>query len=473
MSDVKPVIGRHGRGLTSLDRQLGRGAAPGTPPHRRRRVGAIGLAAFGVVMLLVAFGIVANLVIYKDTAKADAASLADQLAQKMALADQGPVCTAPPPSAPTRPGEPRMLLTATSIGLNAPVLDGATDHILDLGVGHVPSSRWPDQPGNDVLAAHNATFFVRLPDLKPGDTITLTAPCRKWTYKVSKQQVVNNTTSVPASADSHLVLVTCWPITALFNTSDRYMLTADLVSADLNVKQASPPASAGKAPVWKATLPAGLAGTNLANDATGVATGRLTTAGTPSAAWESSPASLNAVGAAIKLFGGTIRMARDSHPSWWSTLAPGVPASALTPLFNGSSEITFRSPLNLTVNVTGDVLDRVDMTTTARVGSGTYRIDASATPNGDRLSIGVWKMTLIAGTAPSPAPPAPTAPKTTTAPKPHTHRTTAAPKTTVAPKTTAPQTTTPKTSAAPPPPEKSQAKPVSDPLPTYQRPTGQ
>src|SRR5438067_446631 len=80
----------------------------GQPSSRRRRRGTIALTVFGVLSILAGIGLVANLLLYKQAAAADAASLRDQLAHKVALADNGTTCTAPPPSAPTSLDDPRM-----------------------------------------------------------------------------------------------------------------------------------------------------------------------------------------------------------------------------------------------------------------------------------------------------------------------------------------------------------------------------
>jgi sortase (surface protein transpeptidase) len=78
-----------------------------------------------------------------------------------------------------------------------------------------------------VLEAHDVTFFANIPRLRAGDTITITAPCRSWTYTVGGA-AVQAEYPVANQPEPTLVLITCYPGDALFRTNQRYVLTASL-----------------------------------------------------------------------------------------------------------------------------------------------------------------------------------------------------------------------------------------------------
>src|SRR6202034_730444 len=125
--------------------------------------------------------------------------------------------------------QPAGLLEAPALGLVAPVLQGTSDSVLSDAVGHDPASVWPGQAGTSVLSAHDVTWFSRIGQLKPGNEIRYVTPCRTYAYKVTSHVIVAAGAPVKNTRTARLVLDTCWPLDALFLTSTRYLVFADLI----------------------------------------------------------------------------------------------------------------------------------------------------------------------------------------------------------------------------------------------------
>ncbi len=94
--------------------------------------------------------------------------------------------------APTRAvpiGDPVALLQITRLREQQAVAEGASASVLRGGVGHVPGTAAPGQPGNAVLVGRNAAFggpFSSLDTLHSGDPIILSTTQGKIVYVVEK-----------------------------------------------------------------------------------------------------------------------------------------------------------------------------------------------------------------------------------------------------------------------------------------------
>jgi len=60
------------------------------------------------------------------------------------------------------------------IGLEVMILEGIDDGVLRRGVGHIPGTSLPGQPGNVAIAGHRDTFSDRCAKFRKNDEITLT-----------------------------------------------------------------------------------------------------------------------------------------------------------------------------------------------------------------------------------------------------------------------------------------------------------
>jgi sortase A len=284
------------------------------------------------------------------------------------------------------------LIQAKSIGLTAPVVQGVGDPQLDVAVGHDPASAWPGPPGAMVLEAHDVTWFSQINGLHPGDVITYTGECRLFKYQVTGGKVVSAGSPVDSTAKPTLVLVTCYPLNALYFTSQRFIVDARLVSST-QTHTAPVAASLSLAPAVNA--PAALAAQGLTLSANPVSLGTLAVTGSPASAWQESPRPLQAEANLLELYFGALRSAQQEQPAWWSQLAPNVPiadAQALAGASIAGNEGRVEPSLTATGDqVTGATLV-ADPILTGGTAPGAYRVTMTASVvNGDFVISG-WQM---------------------------------------------------------------------------------
>jgi LPXTG-site transpeptidase (sortase) family protein len=99
------------------------------------------------------------------------------------------------------------------IHLSVYMLEGIGGTALRRGVGHVPGTPFPGERGNVGLAGHRDTYFRKLHDIGPGDTLTLTTPDGAFAYQVDSILIVNPARGDLLRPDRRigLTLVTCYP----------------------------------------------------------------------------------------------------------------------------------------------------------------------------------------------------------------------------------------------------------------------
>lgn len=123
------------------------------------------------------------------------------------------------------------ILRIPRIRIEVPILEGTSEAALNRGVGHIPGTALPGQPGNLAVAGHRDGFFRGLKDLAAGDRIDVERPSRQIDhYIVSAIRIVApNDTSVLRPTDaSTLTLVTCYPFYFVGAAPQRYIVQADL-----------------------------------------------------------------------------------------------------------------------------------------------------------------------------------------------------------------------------------------------------
>jgi sortase A len=141
-------------------------------------------------------------------------------------ADQRPLV--PPPARLARPvGSVDFQLRIPRLGYRAVVHEGVGADVLFGGPGHYPETRWPGQPGNVGVAAHNV-YWLRFDELRPGDELALDTRYGTFRYRVHGTQVVGpDDRSVLADrSDRRLTLTTCWPLWAGQFASQRLAIFA-------------------------------------------------------------------------------------------------------------------------------------------------------------------------------------------------------------------------------------------------------
>ena len=114
------------------------------------------------------------------------------------------------------------------IGLQAVVVQGDSDKILSLAVGHIPGTALPGQPGNMVLAGHRDSFFRPLRNIRTGDIILLESPNGSYDYEVESASVVAPTdlSVLRNSGNKELTLITCYPFSWIGSAPDRFVVRA-------------------------------------------------------------------------------------------------------------------------------------------------------------------------------------------------------------------------------------------------------
>jgi sortase A len=151
----------------------------------------------------------------------------------------------PAPASPILPPE-RLIIPL--IGADWPVVLATVEHLPRFrGVGWLLGSAFPGARGNLILFGHlggaNGTF-MRLPELRPGDTFRVTTMDASYSYRVREtfNTTPDNIEVLAPSAGATATLITCtgpWDVAAQSNTL-RLIVVADLVDG--------PPAEGRPAP---------------------------------------------------------------------------------------------------------------------------------------------------------------------------------------------------------------------------------
>lgn len=116
------------------------------------------------------------------------------------------------------------------IGVDAPIYFGATDEIIQKGVGHDSGSYFSGENGTIIMCEHDyMNNFKRLGELKNGDIIEIKTDYGDFYYEVYDEQVVleTETDKLPIQKDEEiLMLYTCYPVKDMEKTPYRYVVYA-------------------------------------------------------------------------------------------------------------------------------------------------------------------------------------------------------------------------------------------------------
>lgn len=218
------------------------------------------------------------------------------------------------------------VLEIPAIGLEAPVLQGISDAVFAVAVGHDPASSWPGTLGESLLLAHDVSYFSHIDQARTGDTVIWMDGCNEDIFRVVRHEVTQPGAPLPLPPSGRgLALITCFPTDALFWTSQRYVVEAALVS-----ERHIPTASAGvrDAPTLRLGIPAPPAlraeAESLARSS--VFEGHLSISGSPTRSFRQSPEPLAAASLALVDYAAAEEVALTKDSVWWSRLAlEGVP----------------------------------------------------------------------------------------------------------------------------------------------------
>ena len=168
------------------------------------------------------------------------------------------------PTADTKVGpEPKLIIP--KINVDVPVVFGVgSDHnsqmaAMEKGVAHfsIPgASSIPGQVGNTALAGHSSNdifgggdykfIFAQLEKLQTGDMIYVNYQSIRYTYTVTKKDVVSPNDGqklIYATDKPMLTLITCTPLGTALN---RLLVTAEQISPDPSKATAAPDANSGE-----------------------------------------------------------------------------------------------------------------------------------------------------------------------------------------------------------------------------------
>ena len=117
------------------------------------------------------------------------------------------------------------------LNVSTMLLEGIDDRTLRLGIGHIPGTAMPGQPGNIGIAGHRDTFFRPLSGLHRNDDIYLQTREAKYHYVVESMRIVEPD-AVGVLVDlGHptLTLVTCYPFSFIGPAPKRFVVQASLL----------------------------------------------------------------------------------------------------------------------------------------------------------------------------------------------------------------------------------------------------
>lgn len=130
-------------------------------------------------------------------------------------------------------GEKYANLLIPSINLDLPIYHGDTLDILRYGVGHYAGSYFPGEDASVILAAHNnAGFFRKLPEIKIGENIIIKTTYGTFEYEVYETKIIKETNTdafLVQKEQELLMLYTCYPVTTIGHTDQRYVVYAKKV----------------------------------------------------------------------------------------------------------------------------------------------------------------------------------------------------------------------------------------------------
>jgi sortase A len=123
-------------------------------------------------------------------------------------------------------------LSVPRLHLSVMVREGVASNILQLAVGHIPSTALPGQAGNVGVAGHRDTFFRGLKQLRSKDEIRFSTLDGDFKYVVESLIIVepDNVGVLASSPVNELTMVTCYPFSYIGDAPKRFVVRARQVS---------------------------------------------------------------------------------------------------------------------------------------------------------------------------------------------------------------------------------------------------
>lgn len=247
------------------------------------------------------------------------------------------------------------IIEVPSLALTAPVLQGLSDPVLNVAVGHDPATPWPGRPGESIVEAHDVSYFSGIAALKKGDTVVWRDACHAFSFRVVSTQVTTPGVVLdPPTNDKGLALITCYPTNALFWTPDRYVVETALVSTKA-VKDRTPPAVV--IPHLSVPAPPDLVAQGLTLPDNPILLDSLQVTGSPAASWREGPAPLDVEAAALESYFGAEKAIARQNQTWWRDLS--VPGLAMAPAWSNDARVS------VAIDVSGTSVASVTLSSSA------------------------------------------------------------------------------------------------------------
>lgn len=261
------------------------------------------------------------------------------------------------------------ILEIPTLSLKAPVVQGLSDPVLNVAVGHDPSSPWPGAPGESIVEAHDVSYFSHIDQLKKGQTIIWRDACREKIFKVTSGFITTPGAflSTPPIGKG-LALITCYPTTALFWTPDRYVVESAFVTSRATTSKAQ---VVQFVPHLKVPAPPALVAEGLTLQLNPILLGKLTVNGSPSPSFSEGPAPLDVDADALESFFGAEKAIAQHNATWWHDLA--VRGLAMPPAWSNATQLYVDEDV-VGTTVREVVLHSENVTMTLVVENGTMLI---------------------------------------------------------------------------------------------------
>lgn len=169
---------------------------------------------FGIVLILIGVGIIANVVYKKIVTSNKQNELIEAFESQ--IADSKNEESSEPVSLEAINGyTPIAIMEIPSIKLKQPVVDGITEDVIKYFLGRFPNSAMPGEVGNFAVAGHRVSdftdAFINLYKVKVGDKVIVTTKDGIYTYEVDSSFIVDpDQVEVLDESDyEKITLITC------------------------------------------------------------------------------------------------------------------------------------------------------------------------------------------------------------------------------------------------------------------------
>jgi len=185
---------------------------------RRLPIGLVLAAA--IIAIVAAVGAASRAEVGRPTANPHVSGMEFALATRMTALANGSVGT----------------IEIPRLEIEAPIVDGIDERVMDRAVGRILRTAYPGEPGNVGLAAHRTTHFRELGRVVPGDRIRVRTPDGLFHYRVDTAFVVrpNRTDVLRGDGRARLTLITCFPFDFRGAAPMRFVVQASAIGTEFS-----------------------------------------------------------------------------------------------------------------------------------------------------------------------------------------------------------------------------------------------